>query len=77
MSKAEIIEELPKLSPEDRAEIQARLDELAGPGWLDNGELTEEEKRLLDARLGECERNPSCFVPWEEAMARIMASRKR
>jgi hypothetical protein len=38
---------------------------------------TEEEKRLLDARLGECERNPSSFVPWEEAKARIMASRKR
>jgi hypothetical protein len=29
MSKVGIIDELPKLSPEDRAEIQARLDELA------------------------------------------------
>jgi toxin ParE1/3/4 len=32
MSKAEILEELPKLTTEDRAEIQARLDELAGQG---------------------------------------------
>jgi putative addiction module component (TIGR02574 family) len=77
MSKAEILDELPKLGPQDRAEIQARLDELAGPGWLDDGELTDEEKRLLDARLDECERNPSSFVPWEEAKARIMASLKQ
>jgi len=67
MSKAEIIEELPKLTREERSEIQAHLDELAGQGWLDNGELTDEEKRLIDSRLDECERNPSSFVPWEQA----------
>ncbi len=77
MSKAEILAELPKLTPEDRAEVQARLDELAGEGWLDRGELTEEEKRLLDARLDECERNPSSFVPWEQAKALIMASLRK
>jgi len=77
MSKAEILDELPKLGPQDRAEIQARLDELAGPGWLDDGELTDEEKRLLDSRLDECERNPSSFVPWEEAKPRIMANLKQ
>jgi hypothetical protein len=53
MSKEQIIEELPKLSPEDRAEIQARLDALAGQGWLEDAELTDEEKRLLDSRLDE------------------------
>ena len=77
MSKAEIIEELPKLTPEDRAEIQARLDELAGQGWLDDGELTDEEKRVVDLRLDECERNPSSFVPWEHAKAQIKASLKK
>ena len=77
MSKEEIIEELPKLSPEDRAEVQARLDELAGQGWLDDGELTDEEKRLLDSRLDECERHPSSFVPWEQAKAQITASLKK
>ena len=71
MSKAEILEELQKLTAEERSEIQARLDELAGQGWLDNGELTDEEKRLLDSRLDECERNPSSFVPWEQAKAQI------
>ncbi len=77
MSKAEILAELPRLTPQDRQEIQARLDELAGPGWLDEGELTDEERRLLDARLDECERNPSGFVPWEQAKARIQASLKK
>jgi putative addiction module component (TIGR02574 family) len=77
MSKAEIIEELPKLTPEDRSEVQACLDELAGQGWLDNGELTDEEKHLLDSRLDQCERNPSTFVPWEQAKDQIKASLKR
>ena len=77
MSKAEILRELPKLTLEERAEIQARLDELAGQGWLDDGELTEEEKRLLNSRLDECERNSSSFVPWEQAKAQINASLKK
>ncbi|MCX6903071.1 MAG: hypothetical protein NTW03_06255 [Verrucomicrobia bacterium] len=71
MSKAEILEELPKLPLEDRAEIQARLDELAGQGWLDDGELTDEEKHLLDSRLDECERSPSSFIPWEQAKSNL------
>ena len=77
MSKAEIIEELPKLTAEERSEIQARLDKLAGEGWLDAGELTNEEKRLLDSRLDECERNPASFVPWEQAKDKIKASLKK
>ena len=77
MSKAEIIAELPKLTSEERAEIQSRLDELAGQGWLDEGELTDEEKRMLDSRLDECDRNPSSFVPWEQAKTRIQASLKK
>ena len=77
MSKAEILEALPKLTREERAEIQACLDELAGRGWLDDRELTDEEKRLLDSRLDECERNPSSFVPWEQAKAQIKASLKK
>ncbi len=77
MSKAEILEELPKLSPEDHAEIRAKLDELSGDTWLDDGALTDDEKRLLDERLDECERNPDSFVPWAEAKARILASLTR
>lgn len=77
MSKSEILAELPKLTFEERVEIQARLDEMAGQGWLDDGALTDEEKRLLDSRLDECERNPSSFVPWEQAKAHIEESLKK
>lgn len=34
MSKAEILEALPKLSPEERQEIRAKLNELDGEEWL-------------------------------------------
>ena len=37
MSKVEILAELPKLTAEELAEVQARLDELAGETWLDCG----------------------------------------
>lgn len=77
MSKADILAELPKLSPEDRAEIQIKLDELAGDGWLDAGELTDEEKRLIESRLDQCDRNPSAFVPWAEAKSQVLANLKK
>ena len=76
MNKVEILDELPRLTREDREEIQARLDELAHPDWLDD-ELTDEEKRLLNSRLDECERNPSSFIAWEQAKAQIMAGLKK
>ena len=39
-------------------------------------ELSDEEKRLIDARLQARERNPDAGSPWEEVYARI-TSRKR
>ena len=78
MSKAEIIEELPKLPPEDRAEIQAKLDELAGDGWLDGDDsLTDEEKALLETRLNAYEKNPDAGSSWEEVEARLRAQLKQ
>jgi putative addiction module component (TIGR02574 family) len=72
MSKEEIIEELPKLSLEDRAEIQARIEELAGEGWHDADDpLTDAEKALIEARIEEHERNPATAIPWQEFDARL------
>jgi hypothetical protein len=76
MSKAEILAELPKLKTEELAEIQARIEELAvyGPdGWLVDGELTEAEKRLIEARLDDAEEHPENSMPWTEAEARLRA----
>src|ERR1700745_3547249 len=57
MIKAEILEALPKLSPEERREIRAKLNELDDEEWFDNGELSEQEKAIIEARLDEYDRN--------------------
>jgi len=77
MSKAEILTELPKLTPEERQEVRERLAEIDGTDWLDDGQLTDDEKALIDSRLDECERNPRSFIHWDEAKARIQAHLKK
>ena len=71
MSKTDILEELPKLNPEDRFEILDRICQLDSGDWTDGGELTVREKSILDARLAEFEKNPEAGSSWEEAAARI------
>jgi hypothetical protein len=71
MSKAEIIAELPKLKPEELAEVQAKLDELAGEVWCDDGELTDSDKTTLDASLAAYGKNPDEGSPWGQVKARI------
>jgi putative addiction module component (TIGR02574 family) len=74
MSKAEILEEIPKLTPEEREEIRRKLDEVDGERWLDSDDpLTAEEKALIEARLEDMERHPENSIPWEEAEARLRA----
>jgi putative addiction module component (TIGR02574 family) len=74
MSKVEILEELPKLTTEERQEIRLKLAELDGDGWLDADEpLTQDEKELLEARLADIKDHPEKSVPWEEAKRRIEA----
>ena len=66
MSKAEILAELPKLSPQDRDEILAQLwqmEESAGP--------TEREKGLLNEAQAAYEANPTAGAPWSEVEARL------
>jgi putative addiction module component (TIGR02574 family) len=71
MSKTEIIAELPKLTPNDRKEILDKIWELDGGEWLDSGELTQDERKLIEQRLAEHERNPETSIPWEEVDARL------
>ena len=66
MSKAEIIAELPKLSPAERSEILEqlwRMEEAAGP--------TQREKTLLDEAQADYEANPTAGAPWSEVEARL------
>ena len=72
MSKIEILEELPKLTKEERFEIRLKLAELDGDGWLDEDDpLTNEQKALLEARLADMELHPEKSIPWEEAKRRV------
>ncbi len=73
MSKAEIIAELPKLRAEELAEVQAKLDELFGEVWLDDGELSDADKTALDAALSQYQKNPDAGSSWDQVKARIQA----
>jgi len=72
MSKTEILEELPRLTPEERHEIRLKLAELDGEGWLDDDDpLTTEQKALIEGRMAAHEKNPEAAIPWEEVKARL------
>ena len=73
MSKTEILLELPHLKPDELAEVQAKLDELAGEVWLDGGELSGGDKAALDAAIADYQKNPDAGSSWEEAKGRIRA----
>ena len=73
MSKVEILDELAKLTTEERKEIRLKLTELDGDSWLDTNEpLTNAEKALLEARLdayGKDRDAGSSWVRWKSAAA--------
>jgi Putative addiction module component len=74
MSKAEILQELPRLTKEERKEIRLKLAELDPDEWLDKDDpLTDTEKALLEKRLEDMERHPEKSIPWTEAEARLKA----
>jgi putative addiction module component (TIGR02574 family) len=64
MSKAEILAEIPKLTPEEREEIRVRLDEL-------DDVLTPEELALIDQRIAAHGADPKSAIPWEKAKAQL------
>lgn len=72
MSKTEILEELLRLTADERNEIRLKIAELDGDDWLDADDpLTAEEKALLETRLAEIEEHPEKSIPWEDAKKRI------
>ena len=71
MSKAEILNELPRLELRERREIFERIGELEEQELLKGGEPTAEEKALLDRELEEFQQNPQAGSTWEEVEARL------
>ena len=77
MSKTEILQKLPQLTPDERQEVRQRLAELDQDDWLDAGALTSAEKALIEERFRDLEANPQTSIPWEEAKGRLLAPFKR
>jgi len=68
MSKAEILEELPKLSPSERSQLFARLSELHEADLVDCAELTIAERQLLDDAFEKFSRDRDPGKPWREVL---------
>lgn len=66
MSTSEILAQLPRLSPEDREAVRARLDDIEG-----SAPLTADEKRLIVERVAAYRMNPGATVSWGVAEADI------
>jgi putative addiction module component (TIGR02574 family) len=74
MSIAEIVEELPKLTVDDRDELRLRLLELEREIWTDSSHpLTDSEKALLDARLAAYRKAPDAGSSWEDVEERLLS----
>ena len=74
MGIAEIVEELPKLTVEDRDELRLRLLQLDREIWTDSSDpLTDSEKALLDARLATYRKDPDAGSSWEEVEMRLQS----
>ena len=71
MSKTDILQELPKLGPNDRREILDRRWELEERDMLQGSQPTPEEKTLLDRELEDYRLNPDAGSRWEEVESRI------
>ena len=71
MSTIEIIEELSKLSRDERHRIRVKLAEMDG-GWNDEDDpLSDSDKAVIEARLADAEQHPEHSIPWEKAKAQL------
>lgn len=69
MSTTEIIEELSKLSKDERHSIRVKLAEMDG-GWNDEDDpLRESDKAIIESRLADLNKHPEKAIPWEKAKA--------
>jgi hypothetical protein len=76
VSKADILQELPKLSPHDRSQVFARLAELHEADLVTGEAPSPAERQALDAALAEFERDRSPGEPWREALQKVRQARR-
>ena len=66
MTRSEILDELRKLDPEERAHL---IEELWESVEEDDFFLTDEQAAEIERRAAELEADPSIGIPWEEIRA--------
>jgi putative addiction module component (TIGR02574 family) len=72
MSKAEILDQLPKLSPVELQEIRDRICQLEEEELLSGrAQPSDAEKALLDRELEDFERDRNSGSSWEEVKSRL------
>ena len=72
MSKSEILDELPKLSPVELREICDRIWELEEEELLrGRAKPSDKEKQLLDRELEDYSRDPDAGSSWQEVQSRL------
>lgn len=77
MSKADIIEQLPKLDPVERRELLDRLYDLCEMDLFHGERPSEAEKALLDKELEEYEKDRSPGEPWAKVEAQLPKRRPK
>jgi hypothetical protein len=75
MSKVEILEELPKLTPRERSQLFARLAELHEADLISGDEPTATERQALDAAMEEFKRDGDLGKPWRDVLHELRKSR--
>ncbi|MGA2864483.1 MAG: hypothetical protein ABSF95_08335 [Verrucomicrobiota bacterium] len=71
MSKAEILEALPRLKPDELQEIAERIWDLEEAQLLAGCRPTAGEKAMLDRELDEYRQDPQAGSSWEAVEARL------
>jgi len=71
MSKAEILQELPKLKPDERQEVLERLWDLEDQDLVNGLGPSPEEKAILDRELAEYQRTSDAGAPWQDVKKRL------
>jgi len=75
MSKAQILEELPKLTASDRSQVFARLAEIHETDLLDADAPSPSEKQALEEAFAEFERDPSPGESWRDIFLQLRQPR--
>lgn len=78
MSFAQVLEELPALSSEQRQQILDRIIELEKAGWLDiDDPLTEADKQAIESRIVAHDTDPSSAISLEELEIRLKQRKQK